>query len=100
MAIPMLVTSFGTLNSTLRITETLQTLFGGLTKTNTVAIEAETAAQYGLNAAMTANPLGVIVLGIAAATAAIYGLVKAYDHFTISVEEANEALDAYHQKQS
>jgi hypothetical protein len=88
MAIPMLVTSYKSLNSTLGITNTLKTLFGGITKSNTVALGAETAAQYGLNAAMEANPIGVIVLGITAAIAAVTALVKIYDKFTMSTKEA------------
>lgn len=99
MAIPMLVSSYSQLNSTLKITETLQTLFGGITKANTVTIEEETVAQYGLNAAMEANPIGVIVLAITAAIAAIYGLVKAYDYFTMSTQQATQAIEKFNEKQ-
>ena len=99
MAIPMLVSSYSQLNSTLKITETLQTLFGGLIKANTTAIEEETIAQYGLNAAMEANPIGMIVLGITAAITAIYGLIKVYDHFTMSTEEATQAIEKFNEKQ-
>ena len=40
MAIPMLVSSYGALNKTLGITNTLKTLFGGITAANTAATEA------------------------------------------------------------
>ena len=66
----------------------------------TAATTTATAAQEALNVAMKANPIGLIVTGVAAAVAALYGLVKVYDYFTLSVKEANEALEAYHQKQS
>ena len=38
-----------------------------------------TAAQWGLNAAMYANPIGIVVLGIAAVVAAIAGLIYWWD---------------------
>jgi hypothetical protein len=38
-----------------------------------------TAAQFGFNAAMLANPVGVIVLGVLAIGAAITGLIAVYD---------------------
>lgn len=41
-----------------------------------------TAAQWGLNIAMDANPLGLIVLGIVAVVAAIAGLVYWWDEIT------------------
>lgn len=37
------------------------------------------AAQWLLNAAMTANPIGLVVAGIAAAVAAVYRLISAWD---------------------
>lgn len=48
---------------------------GKLIKTLVPALGAATTAQVGLNAAMTANPIGLIVAGIAAAIAAITALV-------------------------
>jgi uncharacterized protein YukE len=44
-----------------------------------VAIAAATAAQWLWNAAMSANPIGLIILGIAALVAAIVLLVKNWD---------------------
>lgn len=38
-----------------------------------------TAAQWALNAAMTANPIGLIIAGLAALGAAIYAVIKYYD---------------------
>ena len=51
-----------------------------------------TAAQLGLNAAISANPLLPYILAIGAVIAVIGGLVVAYDAFTVSAEEAGEAL--------
>ena len=59
----------------------------------TAATEAETVAQESLNAAMAANPIGLIIIGIAAAVAAIAGLVKIIDLVTINAEEAIEELN-------
>lgn len=44
-----------------------------------VGIVAATAAQWGLNIALNANPIGLIVLGIAAAVGAIALLIKYWD---------------------
>ncbi len=43
------------------------------------SVVTATAAQWGLNTAMAANPIGLIVLGIAAAIGAIVLLVKNWD---------------------
>jgi len=52
-----------------------------------------------LNKAMLANPVFQIVAGLALLAGAIYTAYKIYDHFTMSVKEANEALDKFHEKQ-
>jgi TP901 family phage tail tape measure protein len=44
-----------------------------------VGLVSATAAQIGLNVAMTANPIGLIVVGIAAAIAAIAALIANWD---------------------
>jgi len=44
-----------------------------------VGLVTATAAQWGLNVAMTANPIGLIVIGIAAAVGAIILLIKYWD---------------------
>lgn len=44
-----------------------------------VSLVSATAAQWGLNIAMDANPIGLIVIGIAAAVGAIVLLIKYWD---------------------
>ncbi|HRY33395.1 MAG TPA: phage tail tape measure protein [Bacteroidales bacterium] len=44
-----------------------------------ISLISATAAQWGLNIAMNANPIGLIVLGILAIGAAVYGLIKYWD---------------------
>ncbi|MBT9164027.1 MAG: hypothetical protein DDT23_00016 [candidate division WS2 bacterium] len=46
---------------------------------STVAIKAATAAQWLWNAAMTANPIGIVIAGIAALIAAIILIAKNWD---------------------
>lgn len=46
-----------------------------------IATKALTVAQWAFNAAANANPIGLIVVGIVAATAAVWGLVKAFQAF-------------------
>lgn len=45
-----------------------------------VGLVAATAAQWGLNIALNANPIGLIVIGIAAAVGAITLLIKYWGH--------------------
>lgn len=45
-----------------------------------------TAAQLGLNAAMYANPIGIVVLGIAAAVAAVVVLIKYWDEIWAAIK--------------
>ncbi len=45
-----------------------------------------TAAQWALNIAMYANPIGIIVLGIAAAVAAIVGLIYYWDEIWAAIK--------------
>lgn len=64
-----------------------------------------TAAQWALNAAMTANPIGLIIAGLAALGAAIYAVIKYYDNLVAvfkiwvgiwdeqAVKEAEEAKE-------
>lgn len=44
-----------------------------------VSLFSATAAQIGLNIAMTANPIGLIIVGIGLAIAAVYALIKWWD---------------------
>lgn len=46
-----------------------------------IATKLLTAAQWAFNAAASANPIGLLITAIVAATAAVYGLVKAFSYF-------------------
>lgn len=71
--------------------QVLQSAILGATKVKTVAVaaatKAYTAAQWLLNAALTANPIGLIIVGIAALVA---GLVLLYN----KSEKAREIMNA------
>lgn len=54
-----------------------------------VATKAVTAAQWLWNAAMNANPIGLLITGVAALGAAAYGLSKALGGTTAAQEAAN-----------
>lgn len=60
-----------------------------------VATTALTAAQWAFNAAASANPIGLLVVGIVAATAAVWGLVKAFQAF---FGPSDEALQKYREQ--
>lgn len=47
-------------------------------KANTIATTIATKAQAAYNLVLSLNPIGVVVAGVVALTAAIYGLVRAY----------------------
>lgn len=64
------------------------------TAAGTVATGAATGATKIFNAVLYANPLVWLVGIIAAAIAAIYALVKAFQFFTSSSEEQKKALEA------
>lgn len=55
-----------------------------------VATKALTAAQWAFNAAADANPIGLLVVGITAAIAAIWGLTKAFAAFFSPSQKALE----------
>jgi hypothetical protein len=55
-----------------------------------IATAALTAAQWAFNAAANANPIGLLVVAITAAIAAVYGLVKAFQAFFGPSDEALE----------
>jgi len=59
---------------------------------STVAIKAVTAAQWLWNAAMTANPIGLIIAGIAALIAAGVALWKNWDKVTEWIKNAWETV--------
>jgi TP901 family phage tail tape measure protein len=63
-----------------------------------VVVKAITIAQWLWNAAMNANPIGLIIAGVVALTAVVYGLSKAFSSASTSERLNNEvkqrALDA------
>ena len=56
-------------------------------------------AQDGLNAAMNANPIGLMLTAITAAITAFTIIKDLIDKNTTSIEEAGEAIDAFNSKQ-
>lgn len=52
-----------------------------------------TAAQWALNAAMKANPVGLLIGGIVALAAAAYGLFKLFSSGTDTTKQYNAAID-------
>lgn len=55
-----------------------------------IATKAVTAATWLWNAALTANPIGLLIVGIAAAGAAVYGLSKAFGASSAASRVDNE----------
>ena len=55
------------------------TIANALTATKVGLIKAWTAVQWLLNAAMVANPIGLIITGLVALGAGIYAVIKYYD---------------------
>lgn len=64
---------------------------GSTTMVQSLATKTATAAQWLWNAAMTANPIGLIIAGVAAAAAGIYALSKAFDTSTLA-QRTNAAV--------
>jgi hypothetical protein len=60
-------------------------IWAGITGMGTyiTSLAAATIAQLGLNVAMNANPIGIIVLGLMALGAAVYAIVKNWDSIKI-----------------
>ncbi len=52
------------------------------------AVKVATAAQWLWNAAMTANPIGLIIAGVAALAGGIYALVRNFESVTNAVRQA------------
>lgn len=63
----------------------------------TIATAALTAAQWAFNAAANANPIGIVIVAIVACIAAVYGLVKAFNVFFGTSDEAIKAYDSQKQ---
>lgn len=68
----------------------------------TTAMWLATAAQWALNAAMSANPIGLVIVAVVALVAAIGGLISwlgkgsaAYDEQKKEIEELSEAHEEY-----
>ncbi|HSV95567.1 MAG TPA: tape measure protein [Spirochaetota bacterium] len=55
-----------------------------------VATKAATAAQWLLNAALTANPVGIVIVAVGALVAAIIWMVKNWDKVIAKIKEAWE----------
>ena len=64
-----------------------------------LATEQATIAQQGLNTVMLANPVTWIVAGVVALTAALTILPKIYDAITMSVDQANQAVQNFNNAQ-
>lgn len=60
-----------------------------------IATTALTVAQWAFNAAANANPIGLLVVAIVAAIAAVWGLVKAFQAF---FGPSDEALQKYQEQ--
>ncbi len=78
-----------------RLRTTAENLHTAAKGKGVIATAALTAAQWAFNAAANANPIGLLIVAIVAAIAAVYGLVKAFQAF---FGPADEALENY-QKQ-
>lgn len=76
------------------IAENLHTMSVGK---GVLATKALTIAQWGFNAAANANPIGLLVVVITAAIAAIWGLVKAFQFFFGVSDDAVKAYEAQKQ---
>lgn len=77
----LLVTGLSALKASGRFVITALTGIGSFI----AALITATAAQWGLNIAMNANPIGLIVLGIAAVIAAIVLVVKYWDQIKAAI---------------
>ena len=64
------------------------------TKAQTAATAAQTGAQWNLNAAMDANPIGVIIAAITALISAVKAMVSAFNDATAETDKLNAALEA------
>lgn len=58
-----------------------------------VATKAATVAQWAFNAAANANPIGLIIVALVAAAAAVWGLTKAFQAFINPADEAKKKCE-------
>ena len=63
-------------------------------KAQTAATAAQTGAQYGLNAAMEANPIGIIIAAITALISIAKKLISIFNDASSETEKFNKALEA------
>lgn len=89
---PTVLNSLKMLNTTFKLTTVLTTGWTVANAAATKGLGLMTAAQYGLNAAMRANPVGFFITAISALVGVIGIAVKTFDAIHTSAEEANEAL--------
>ena len=75
----------GLLNGQLTIGQTIVGLLTGKIKLTTLVTQLWTAAQKGLNVALTANPIGIVVMAIAALIAIFVVVYKKSDTFRNAV---------------
>ena len=74
-----LVTAYRTLSAGLALAQLGMTRLNVLSTLSAVRMGVVTAAQWALNVAMTANPIGLIVTGIAALAGAAYVLIQHWE---------------------
>jgi len=67
-------------------------LASAATAVKTGVTKAATAAQWLFNAAITANPIGLIVVGVAALTAGIGVLIRGIKNGTITIEDITKVM--------
>jgi hypothetical protein len=68
------------------------TKLGSAIKKTTLFQKASTAAQYLWNLALSANPIGIVVIAVTALIAAGYGLIKLFDFMTSKTIDNSKAL--------
>ena len=107
-----LASAYKEINDILHITEALQTFSTTLHATEVTLLGAETvetglltaakiklaAAQTAVNAAYLAHPFAVVGLAIAGVIAAISAAIAVYDKFTMSTEQAEQAINNFNKK--
>lgn len=74
-----LVTAYHTVTAGIAFFRSGMITMNALSALSAVKMGVITAAQWALNIAMTANPIGLIIVGIAALAGAAYGLIKYWE---------------------
>lgn len=78
--------------STVNIAEAIETQNAELV-TEAAVTDTATASQWSLNAAMDANPIGALVIGLVALGGVLYGITKLMDSFADSTDSADVAIN-------